>query len=38
METQNITENIVITEAKKRGRPKKGMEKPKVSEGDQKRN
>ena len=36
METQNITENIVITEAKKRGRPKKGMEKPNVSEEDQK--
>jgi hypothetical protein len=32
METQNITENIVITELKKRGRPKKGMEKPKVIE------
>ena len=30
METQNIIEDIVITEIKKRGRPKKGMEKPKV--------
>ena len=36
METQNIIEDIVITEVKKRGRPKKGMEKPKVLEEDQK--
>ena len=30
MESQDIIENIVITEIKKRGRPKKGMEKTKV--------
>jgi hypothetical protein len=36
METQNIIEDIVITEVKKRGRPKKGMEKPKVIDEDPK--
>ena len=30
METLNIVQDVVITEPKKRGRPRKGMEKPKV--------
>ena len=34
---ENITENVVITEVKKkRGRPLKGMEKPKIPEEEKK--
>ena len=36
METLNIVQDVVITGPKKRGRPRKGMEKPKVVDEDPK--
>ena len=38
METQNIVQDVVITDPKKRGRQRKGMEKPEVVDENPKPN